>query len=149
MPVITGHECVSLSLRNGKSIDEFGYTVQRSMDQCVVFSATQMQKPRPLGGRGFLTEPEAGSVADVDRPHAETERGRHGPHHIAAVIIPIADISDAEAVPMAEMTEVVAVMTSAVTSTVPTAMPVRRSGGRSQRHCAEGSCGNKSKGNFT
>jgi hypothetical protein len=120
------------------------------VDQRVVFSTAQCKNPGRWAAGVFLTEPEAGSVADVDRPQAEAEPGRHAAHHIAtAIVVVSADISDAETVAEMTVAEVVAVMPSTVSSTVTSAVPVRRSGGRSQRHRAEGSCGNKSKGNFT
>jgi hypothetical protein len=97
-------------------------------------------KPRPRGRPGLPNGTSAaGSVADVHRPPAEAERRQHAAGHVAAVIAAATDEADAEAM---AMTPVVMMMVR------PDEAATRRSGGRRQRHGAEGSGGNSGESQF-
>src|ERR1035437_7856864 len=76
--------------------------------------------------------------ADVDGAQAIAERGHYAARHVASVVA-VAATDEAEAA-AAE------VMPAATPSTAPR---TGGSGGGSQRHGAERSCGNKSKSEFT
>src|SRR5437588_5641470 len=79
--------------------------------------------------------------ADIDGAQAIAERRQDPARHIAAVVHADADVTDAEAV-----APVVMMMKAAEAAAKSAA--ARGSGGRSQRHGAEGSCGNQCKREF-
>src|SRR6185436_5929430 len=95
-------------------------------------------KPRPRARPGLPNRTSAaGSVADVRRAPAEAKRRQHAAGRVAAVIAATADEADAEA---GAPVMVVMVMRPDEAA--------RRSGGRRQRHGAEGSGGDKSESHF-
>src|SRR3954447_2532309 len=95
-----------------------------------------MENPGRASDRGYGTS-AAGSVADVHRPPAEAEWRQHAAGLPAAVIAATADQADAEA-----GAPVMVMMMR------PEEATARRSGGRGQRHGAEGGGGNKSESHF-
>src|SRR4051812_38272424 len=105
-------------------------------------------KPRPRQATGACRPSLSGSVgADVHSPEAISVRRRHAAGDVAAAVIGIAataDKADAEA-----RVEVVVMKATAPATTPTTAPRLGRSGGGSQRHGAERSCGNKSESDLT
>src|ERR1700676_2471398 len=92
-------------------------------------------------GRCELSERNARSIsADVDGAHAIAELGQHRARHITSVAIAATDVADAEVVMM---------IAPAAPPSATAAPRLRGSGGGSQRHCAQSSCGNNSKSEFT
>src|SRR5437879_3942210 len=98
----------------------------------------KQKTPVATSGRGFRARRTAFGLvsADVDGAERDAVRREHAAGHVAAVIAATAE-SDAEA--KAAMAPVVMRMPDE---------PARRSGGGSQRHGAEGSCGNKRESYF-
>jgi hypothetical protein len=89
----------------------------------------------------FLIQATVGSLADIDGAQAIAERGEHPARYIASAVV-IADATD-----VAEAAEV---MMKAVEATTSSTTPTRMGGScrGSQRHGAEGSCGNKCESQF-
>src|SRR6202035_3481317 len=127
---------------------ESGIALQQSEGAVCSRPLRQKQNPGRATRPGLvdLSEPRVRSVsADVDGAQAIAERSQHRTRHIAAVVgIVGADHVDAEAA------EVMMKTTETVTKSVKAAKAeaMRRSGRGSQRHGAEGGCGNQSKSEF-